>query len=161
MKLADIPKTTKTFWKALGEKICNMIRARVQKDHKNAGSQGFNDYSEKYAERKEQNKARAKGASQQSTSTNPDMTLTGKTMSNLQVHTVTDKNVIIGWIEIFAQRVQHLHDMKKRNYKIVNIGSGDPFAKKEMDFIDKQINSDIDKKIKAYCKTPIIIKVGT
>jgi len=87
-----------------------------------------------------------------------NMQATGKTLADLKVQSTTDKHVIIGWMGIFAQRVENLFNTK--NYKIVNIGSGDPFSKKEMDFIYENINKDIDKKIKAYCKTPIIIKVG-
>ena len=42
VKLADIPKKTPQFWYALSEKICNAIRDRVQKEHKNANGETFN-----------------------------------------------------------------------------------------------------------------------
>ena len=159
MKLSDIPKKTKTFWYALGEKTCNMIRDRVQKKHKNVYNESFAKYDENYAKLKSQSKAAARGQSQQSTSITPDMTLTGKTMSDLKVINATEKSVTLGWIGIFAGIIESLYGRK--NYKVVNIsGSGDPLAKNEMDMIMKSIKGDIDKKIKSYCKTPIIIKVG-
>lgn len=138
-----------------------MIRKRVQKEHKNFRDEPFVNYNKKYADKKSASKAAFKGQSQASTSTNPDMTLTGKTMANLHVTNATTKHVIFGWMGLHGGIVDSLYGRKGKNYQIVGLERGDPFAKKEMDFIDKHIDRDIDKKIKAYCKTPIIIKVGT
>ena len=158
MNLTDIPKTTKTFWYVLGETLCNMIRKRVQKDHKNVDGEAFAQYSKEYAEKKVASKAVYKGGSQASTSSTPDMTLAGKTMANLHVASATTKHVIFGWLGLHGGIVDSLFAHK--NYQIVNLERGDPFAKKEMDFMNKHIDKDIDKKIKEYCKTPIRIKVG-
>ena len=94
-----------------------MIRTRVQNDHKNVKSQSFAKYDENYAKRKSASEAAFKGQSQQSTSTTPDMTLTGKTMGDLKVTNATDKDVTLGWIGIFAGIVESLFGLK--NYKIV------------------------------------------
>uniref|UniRef100_A0A6H1ZN55 Uncharacterized protein n=1 Tax=viral metagenome TaxID=1070528 RepID=A0A6H1ZN55_9ZZZZ len=158
-QLADIPKTTKLFWYVLGETLCNMIRNRVQKEHKNFRDETFVPYNKAYAKKKAAGDAVYKGGSQASTSTKPDMTLTGKTMANLHVTDTTDKHVIFGWMGLHGGIVDDLYGRKK-NYQIVGLERDDPFAPKEMDFINKHIEKDIDKKIKAYCKTPIKIKVG-
>ena len=157
-KLADIPKTTKTFWYVLGETLCNMIRKRVQKEHKNVDNETFKNYSKNYANLKAAGKAVYKGGSQASRSNNPDMTLTGKTMANLKSGNVTNKNVTIGWLGLHAGIINGLYNRK--NYKIVNLDTGDPFEKKEMDFMYQHITKDINKK-RNNCKTTRIrIKIG-
>jgi len=158
MKLSSIPKTDRQFWYVLGETLCNMIRDRVQKVHKNYRGESFAKYDEYYAKKKSASEAVYKGGSQASTSSTPDMTLTGKTMANLHVASATTKHVIFGWLGLHAGIVDNLYAHK--NYQIVNLERGDWFAKKEMDFINKHIDRDIDKKIKEYCKTPLKIKVG-
>jgi len=157
VKLADIPKKTPQFWYALSEKVCNAIRDRVQKEHKNANGETFSNYSEWYANLKSQRKAVYRGGSQASTSTVPDMTLTGKTMADLKTFEANNNGATLGWIGLQAGIVESLHNHK--NYRIVNL-NGDPFAKKEMDMIMKALEDDADKKIKAYCQTPTIIKIG-
>ena len=158
MKLADIPKTTQLFWYVLGETLCNMIYDRVEAGQ-NVDEKKFADYDKDYADRKVAGKAAFKGQSQASKSPSPNMRLTGKTMANLHLLSATKEHAILGWtLELQSEIVRGLFGHK--NYKIVNIGEGDPFAKEEMDFINKHIEKDIDKKIKEYCRTPIIIKVG-
>lgn len=158
MQLSDIPKKTEQFWYALGEALCNHIRKRVQVEHKNANEQPFAPYSREYAERKAENKAKPRGMSQQSTSTIPDMTLTGKTMSGLQTFEVSKDHVVIGWIGLGAAVIEGL--ARRKNYRVVNVNSLTPFSKDEMDLIMKYAEKDADKKIEEYCRVPETIKVG-
>ena len=150
-----VPKFTSVFWQMVAHRVIYNIMHRVQQEHKNYLGQSFKDYSANYSERKSQNKAKPKGMSQQSTSTIPDMTLTGKTMADLQIRSKNDKGIVIGWIGIFGDVVSKLFN--KKNYKIVNLGAGDPFSKKEMKIIDDAINKKIDTEIKEYCSKPIIL----
>lgn len=173
MKLSDIPKTDRQFWYVLGETLCNMIRKRVKGQVGIKGS--FANLSKQYYEYKKADfRKKGRGLSRigagerlkgyegmsfiGNVTQKANMQATGKMMDSLQVNTATKKHVIFGWLGIHANKVAML--FKTKNYKIVNIGVGDPFAKKEMDFMYNAIGKDIDKKIKAYCKTPIKIKVG-
>jgi len=159
LKLSDIPKHTQQFWYVLGETLCNEIRKRVQKGHMNVDGVGFDDYSEEYATKKGSGEAIYKGGSQASTSTNPDMTLSGKTMANLKTKTATTKHVIFGWLGLHGGIVDSLYGHK--NYQIVELERGDPFAKGEMDIIHEHAVKDFNKNIEKYCRTPIIMKVGS
>ena len=134
MKLADIPKTTKTFWYVLGETLCNMIRTRVKAQESVKGkfanlSTQYYDYKKADFRKKGRGPnhigagERLKGYEGQSFIGNvtkrANMQATGKTLADLKVQSTTDKHVIIGWMGIFAQRVENLFNTK--NYKIVNL----------------------------------------
>lgn len=156
MKLSDIPKNTPIFWKQLGMALCTKIRMRVQKTHRNAKSERFEAYDEDYAKKKSAGEISRFGTPQASRSETPDMTLTGKTMSDLKVHTSNKDSVTLGWMDQ-GEIVQRLQ--KHKNYSIVNT-SKPYFSKDEDDWIFAQINKEADKQITKYCSTPITINLG-
>lgn len=172
-KLSDIPKTTRQFWYVLGESLVNMIRKRVKQSMGMKGkfanlSQQYYDYKKTNFKKKGRGKNRIGAGETLKTyqgmsfvgnvTRRANMQATGKMLAALQSTNATSKSIIIGWIGIHAHKVAML--FKTKNYQIVNLGTGDAFAKKEMDFIYKSIDKDIDRKIKKYEKDPMIIKVG-
>lgn len=156
MRLDDLVDFPRKFWAAVGLQLCNRIRKRVRRKHKNVEGRRFADYEENYAELKSSGEIRLKGQSIKSRSTIPDMTLSGKTMDNLGVHNFDKKGVELGWLGLQAAIVEDLHGRK--NYKIVNLHSDPPFGKSEMRYIDKAINKLLDRNIKKYCAKPINIR---
>ena len=174
LKLADIPKHTPEFWLALGHRIVNRIKKRVKKQHMNYMGNKFQPYSNKfsgvgwrmidgrpvfldsYKNRKKAGTAAGAGESQESYSTVPDMTLTGKTMADLQVRSWTKDHVIWGW-EIFGDIVEYLHKMK--NYQILGLNGNKILSQKEEDVILYAIGKDYDKKIDKYMNEDININI--
>jgi len=169
--LSDIVKFTPVWWKLLGEKLCNAIRARGKSGRGISGQ--FHPYSAQYAKYKGNNMRKfgrgangkgagerlksVRGASIASSSTTPDMTLTNKMNAGLQTRSATKSHVDLGWLGINAGKVAGLAD---NGYDLINLGAGDPFAKAEMMLIEKELGQVIDKNIKKYCKTPMIITVA-
>lgn len=155
MKLSDIPKETPQFWRRLAGQLCNDIRKRVQKQHRNVKSQAFDNYDPDYSEKKASGALRRKGTPQASRSTIPDMTFSGRTMADLKVHTATKDGATLGWWDVHGDIVRKL--FKHKNYKIVDPDSKPYFSADEERYLETEINRGIDKRIKDYCSTPIII----
>jgi hypothetical protein len=166
-RLADIfdDATPAQFWRLLGERLINMITDRVQNRHRNVDGQRMGPYNPDYAELKGRGfqnltggKRRFyKGKSISSRSQTPDLTVTGKTMADLQVRKVSKNDVRLGW----AARggiIESLHGTK--NYQAVNLGPGEPFAKAEMRMIEKDIERAYDKELLQYAATPEVIRIG-
>lgn len=158
-RLSDLPEKTNTrqFWRLIGEGVSNRIRRRVQQSHRNANGQRFKSYSDTYEQRKSEGDAAPRGVPQSSRSTTPDMTLTGKTMADLQTQRIRKKGVEIGW-SVRGGVVEEL--AKRKNYQIVNLQGARPFADAEMQWIDKEINIQHDKVLKKYAKKPVTIRTG-
>ena len=178
-KLSQIPKFTPAFWFSLGSLISKTIRNRVQKRYKNYKDQKFVPYSNKFAgvgwrtlqikgknqpvfldsyvNRKKAGKAAGKGISQASRSGIPDMTLTGKTMADLQVRRHTKDYVIYGWMGLQGGIVAFLEGMK--NYQIIGKGIKILSNKEEKIIVDS-IGKSYQKKIEKYHKGDITLSIN-
>jgi hypothetical protein len=160
MKLKDITDTGPLFWRMLGEALCNRVRKRVQKRHKNVMGQKFQKYEPEYAKNKikgNKDKLGIVGESQRSFSKVPDMTLTGKTMDDLLVRSFDKESVTIGWAGTFGAVVDGLAG--KKNYQIVDMTSDEPLSKDEMEFAFKELNKRIDKNTRQYTSKIEVIRI--
>jgi len=158
LKLSEVVKFSPTWWKMLGALISNKIRRRCRNEHKNAKGEAFQPYSANYREMKTQYKAHTKGVPQSSTSGIPDMTFSGKMLNDLKPYRWNNDSVEIGFLGYNAEKVKRLHNLK--NYRVINLDSGDPFSAEEMKAIEKAFDENIEKKINDYCKTPVVLYVG-
>ena len=146
-KLQTIPDINPSWWKDLGDEIADRIRVHTQKGGKNINGTAFKAYKEKYRIRKSKGKFRR----QSSTSTKPDLTLTGDMMRGLQVRGATPNGVTIGWSGTNAEKVQWNADMGREittNKK--------PLADGIWRFAEKQLDKKVLKNLKAVESTKTI-----
>ena len=145
-KLQTIPDIDTSWWKDLGDEIADRIRVHTQ-DGKNVKGTGFKQYSKEYRISKSKGKFRR----QSSTSTKPDLTLTGDMMSGLQVRGATPNGVTIGWSGTNAEKVQWNADMGREittNKK--------PLADGIWRFAEKRLDKKVLKNLKAVESTKTI-----
>ena len=150
-ELNDIPKFKRSFWKKIGDKVADSIRIDTTKKGIDVRGSSFNKYSEKYRIRKSKGGLKR----QSSTSTKPDLQLTGDMMRNLQTRGFTKNNAIIGWSGTNAQKVEWNADMGRE----VTTDTV-PISKKNQNFVLKMISNEIEKNIKDATKQPLIIRIG-
>ena len=100
--LADLVELEPHTWRDIAERMVESIRNTVQREHYFSGK----PYKPEYAEKKAQNRALTGGATQASTSTVPDLTLTGKMMGDLRVISADERQCIIGWFGTNAVKVE-------------------------------------------------------
>ena len=149
-----------TWWKAVLDEMCNKIRRRARNKHKNADNKKFKSYADSYEKIKSEGKAvssgsgRRKGESQKSYSTTPDMTLTGRTLDELQPTNIKENG---GELTFLTQGGIVRKLAKHKNYKIVNVGKSNPLGKDETDFFvkefDRKMKKGLKKMGKKYSKT--------
>ena len=150
-ELNDIPKFKRSFWKKIGDEVADSIRIDTTKKGIDVRGSSFNKYSEKYRIRKSKGGLKR----QSSTSTKPDLQLTGDMMRNLQTRGFTKNNAIIGWSGTNAQKVEWNADMGRE----VTTDTV-PISKKNQNFVLKMISNEIEKNIKDATKQPLIIRIG-
>ena len=162
MNASEIPKFKREFWKALAGNynrgLIGMIIARFVGGRNYKGEQ-FAPYAKGYEEAKSTGSVSGLGGQrQESTSSTPDMTLTGKMRKGLKRYGLSDSGVVIGWIGPNAAKVQSLHD--HNNYQILGLDGDQVFADEEETFINSEISTFYDKKLKAYTKDDLTFKLG-
>ena len=150
-ELNDIPKFKRSFWKKIGDEVADSIRIDTTKKGIDVRGSSFNKYSEKYRIRKSKGGLKR----QSSTSTKPDLQLTGDMMRNLQTRGFTKNNAIIGWSGTNAQKVEWNANMGRE----VTTDTV-PISKKNQNFVLKMISNEIEKNIKDATKQPLIIRIG-
>ena len=131
--------------------MADSIRIDTTKKGIDVRGSSFNKYSEKYRIRKSKGGLKR----QSSTSTKPDLQLTGDMMRNLQTRGFTKNNAIIGWSGTNAQKVEWNADMGRE----VTTDTV-PISKKNQNFVLKMISNEIEKNIKDATKQPLIIRIG-
>ena len=146
--LKSVPTFTTSFWKTLGDEVAERIRIHTTVGGKDVDNKGFKKYSTKYADAK----AAGKFKRQSSKSRKPNLTLTGDMMRNLQTRSSTKDNVIIGWSGTNAEKVRWNEDMGR-----TVTTAKKPVHKGIERFIDKQINTTIDRNIKATNETKTFV----
>ena len=171
-KLKDIPTFTKQFWKKLGDETEDRIRVHTTKGGKDVNNKTFKPYKTHspfwftkkvngkaikiYAEDYKTRKASGKIPRQSSTSSKPDLQLTGNMMKNLQTRGFSKDNVIIGWSGTNAQKIQWNADNKER----VVTSKKRPVSKGIERFIFKEVDLAIARNAKEATSKPINLKIG-
>lgn len=150
-KLKDIPTFTKQFWKKLGDETADRIRVHTTKDGKDVNNKPFEVYSTKYRVRK----ASGKFKRQSSTSSKVDLQLTGDMMRNLQTRGFSRDNVVIGWRQENAQKIQWNADMGR-----TVTSKSKPVTNKIEKFIFKEVDLAIARNAKEAISKPINLKIG-
>ena len=150
-KLKDIPTFTKQFWKKLGDETADRIRVHTTKDGKDVNNKPFEVYSTKYRTRK----ASGKFKRQPSTSSKVDLQLTGDMMRNLQTRGFSRDNVVIGWRQENAQKIQWNADMGR-----TVTSKQRPVSKGIERFIFKEVDLAIARNAKEATSKPINLKIG-
>lgn len=150
-KLKDIPTFTKQFWKKLGDETADRIRVHTTKDGKDVNNKPFEVYSTKYRTRK----ASGKFKRQSSTSSKVDLQLTGDMMRNLQTRGFSRDNVVIGWRQENAQKIQWNADMGR-----TVTSKSKPVTNKIEKFIFKEVDLAIARNAKEAISKPINLKIG-
>ena len=162
-KAQDILKYKRSFWKKLGDEISDKIRVQTTKSRKDVFNKPFRAYSSQYAKYKAmggvktrgKNKGKKRFPGQSSTSTKPDLQLTGDMMRNLQTRGATPDGVTIGWSGTLAQRVQYNDDMGR-----TVTATSKPLSDRIAKFVENQLGRITDANIKKYASKPINFKIG-
>ena len=149
-KAQDILKYKRSFWKKLGDEVSDKIRVNTI-GGKDVFGITFKSYSRDYSA----NKASGKFKRQSSTSTKPDLQLTGDMMRNLQTRGATPDGVTIGWSGTLAQRVQYNDDMGR-----TVTATSKPLSDRITKFVENQLGRITDANIKKYASKPINFKIG-
>jgi len=150
-KLKDIPTFTKQFWKKLGDETADRIRVHTTKGGKDVNGKGFSPYSTSYRARK----ASGKFKRQSSTSSKVDLQLTGDMMRNLQTRGFSRDNVVIGWRQENAQKIEWNADMGR-----TVTSKQRPVSKGIERFIFKEVDLAIARNAKEATSKPINLKIG-
>lgn len=150
-KLKDIPTFTKQFWKKLGDETADRIRVHTTKGGKDVNSKPFEAYSTKYRTRK----ASGKFKRQSSTSSKVDLQLTGDMMRNLQTRGFSRDNVVIGWRQENAQKIEWNSKMGR-----TVTSKQRPVSKGIERFIFKEVDLAIARNAKEATSKPINLKIG-
>ena len=169
-KAQDILKYKRSFWKNLGDEVSDKIRVNTI-GGKDVFGRTFKSYkthppfwfSKKvkgktisiYAEDYKTRKGRGGMKRQSSTSTKPDLQLTGDMMRNLQTRGATADGGTIGWSGTLAQRVQYNDDMGR-----TVTATSKPLSDRITKFVENQLGRITDANIKKYASKPINFKIG-
>lgn len=141
-RIVDIPLKT---WDDIGDSIANQTRTLVR-DRKVLGG----SYSTKYAQMKGSRKFR----NQSSTSTKPDLTLTGKMLQDFQRTKVLKDGIDLGLSNYNVQKYEANQD---RGWDMLDDSKVlEPIAKN----VNSRISQAIDKNIKTWASEPIRINIG-
>ena len=142
-------RPNKQWWIKLGEEVSERLRKRTKSGKGLEGS--FKSYTADY----KKNKAAGKYKRQSSTSTKPDLTLTGDMLRDLQVRGASRSGVQIGWTGSFAERVVHNQEMGRE------ITSSSKALPKELqNYILNRLDKEVGRKIKKQSGKTTVIKVG-
>jgi len=145
-RIVDIPLNT---WSDIGDFIGNEVR-RLVRDKKVLGG----SYKPKYAELKKARQAAPKGVPQASTSTKPDLTLTGKMLDDLRREKVSKTQVELGML---AFNIEKMKGNDRRGWDMLdNTKILEPIGNS----IRKRISDQFGKNIRKWSKGDIVISIG-
>jgi len=149
VKFRDLLQTKKTQWLVLGGKLVTKILQDTVKGISQDGSgksRDFPEYSFKYAKRKSQGKATAKGKAKSRQTSPPDLRLTGKMLNSIKAQRATNISVELNYRE--AKKVE---DNAKMGRNIFGLND------KNEDFVQDYFDKIIDERIIKFAKKDIII----
>lgn len=141
-QIIDIPLKT---WNDVGDSIANQVRKKVR-DQKVLGG----TYNSEYAKAKSGRKFR----NQSSTSTKPDLTLTGKMLQDFQRTKVLKDGVQLGLSEY---NVKKFKKNQSRGWDMLDDSKVlEPISKN----VNKRIGDKVDNNIKKWAAEPIVLNIG-
>lgn len=143
-------KFTEKFWRTLGDQVRDLFFTHVVKDGKDYKGDDFKEYSKSYAEKKAANEFKR----QASTSTKPNLYLTGDMMRDYKVTKRTKSMVQLGWLA----EAEKVTGNALRGRRIYGTDS-QPFPPKIMDYIEGEVREYTFKQADKYMKGTITIKM--
>ena len=149
VKFRDLLQTKKTQWLVLGGKLVTKILQDTVKGISQDGSgksRDFPEYSFKYALRKSQGKATAKGKAESRQISPPDLRLTGKMLNSIKAQRATNISV-----ELNYRQAKKVEDNAKMGRNIFGLND------KNEDFVQDYFDKIIDERIIKFAKKDIII----
>ena len=145
-RIVDIPLNT---WSDIGDLIGNEVRRRVRDKKVLGGS-----YNPQYAELKKSRSAAPRGVPQASTSTKPDLTLTGKMLDDLRREKVSKNQVSLGML---AFNIEKMKGNIKRGWDMLD---NTKVLKPITERVNKRIGKQFDKNISKWSRDDIVINIG-
>ncbi len=145
-RIVDMPLNT---WKDVGDEIANQVRSLVR-DDRVLGK--LKEYSREYAELKSSRKAAPRQAS---TSTVPDLTLTGKMLSNFRRLVIDKFSVGLG----FSAKV-HKDKMDINASRGWDMLDNNEVLKPIEKNVSKRISKQFDKNIRKWADDDVVIQIG-
>ncbi len=150
LKLSDVLQRTPQFWRTLGNKC-----VRLLKDTTAAGrdfdGQSFPGYSEAYEEAKRARKFKR----QASTSTKPDLRLSGDMMRDLKVLSSSKVDAVIGW-PTFGDRLFYNAEAGRA---VIDFDSPDDPHPRIMAEAEASLDMDTEEKLNKWLAEPLEIVV--
>lgn len=144
--LAKIPEFKRTFWKKVGDEVCDRVRVQTQIDGKDVFDKPFKKYSTGYIKEK-----RKRGG----VTGKVNLTLTGDMMNGLQTRGFTNQSVVIGWSGTNSKKI----DWNKEQGRVVST-KRKPIPDKIERYVDNIIELEVNKNIKKHTSKPITYTVG-
>lgn len=141
---------TAQYWKRLGDNVRDLFYKHVVKSGLDYRGEKFKKYSKMYAEKK----AKGEYPRQSSTSTTPNLFLTGDMMREYGVTKFNKSMVQVGWLTE-AGKVTGNAVNGRRIYGT----DSQPFPPKIMSFIDKDITNYVFRQTDKYMKKNVEIKI--
>ena len=145
-RIVDIPLNT---WSDIGDFIGNEVRRRVRDKKVLGGS-----YNPQYAELKKSRSAAPRGVPQASTSTKPDLTLTGKMLDDLRREKVSKNQVSLGMLRY---NIEKMKGNIKRGWDMLD---NTKVLKPITERVNKRIGKQFDKNISKWSRDDIVINIG-
>tara|TARA_B100001123_G_C15069735_1_gene931108 strand:- start:298 stop:759 length:462 start_codon:yes stop_codon:yes gene_type:complete len=145
-RIVDIPLKS---WSDIGDFVGNEVR-RLVRDKKVLGG----SYNPEYAELKQSRSAAPRGVPQASTSTKPDLTLTGKMLDDLRREKVSKNQVSLSMLRY---NVEKMKGNIKRGWDMLD---NTKVLKPIRNNVNKRIGKQFDKNINKWSKDDIFITIG-
>jgi len=145
-RIVDIPLNT---WSDIGDFIANEVRRLVRGSKVLGGS-----YSPQYANLKQERSAAPRGVPQASTSTKPDLTLTGKMLDDLRREKVSKNQVSLGMLRY---NIEKMKGNIKRGWDMLD---NTKVLKPITERVNKRIGKQFDKNIRKWSRDDIVINIG-
>ena len=146
-RVADIPRYTPHFWNRIANSVVRKMKEHGAKGGKDASGQTFKKYSDAYRISKGSGKLKR----QTSSSTKPDLTLTGDMWRDLkQIGSATKDGATIGWAA-WGDKVEWNAEMGRTITTDRN-----PVAPSIQRFIMKEIDRETEKNLKKAADTTTI-----
>jgi hypothetical protein len=145
--LADMVAPDVNDWKLVAENVKVSFQQRMTKEYNGKS------YSPSYAKAKALGKAKPKGVSQVSRSTNPDLTLTGNMLKEITA-TSTGNQAKLEWNGANAEKITQLD----KGGKFPMFVGEDPASKNVNKDIEKFVNKLYDRRVEAQSQK-IVYKI--
>ena len=149
-RIVDMPLNN---WKDIGDEIANQVRDLVRDKKVLGGS-----YTKNYRTLKSAGMAAPSGVPQASNSPKPDLTLTGKMLSDLRRENVFPNRVELGMLAFNIKKMEGLK--RKRTGDKWDMLDNTKVLKPITERVNKRIGKQFDKNISKWSRDDIVINIG-